>query len=130
VSRWRTVRRVAATVFVGLVVPGAAAAAPVHDPRKPTAVVVLGLEGANAADMLAPYEVLGGTGAFNGALRDIARTSDVATARWVAKTLQYPATGPQLSGPAWPWALTLRPILFGAAAALGIQFLRGNRSSS
>jgi hypothetical protein len=80
--RWRTVGRVAATVFVGLVVPGAVgavgiagateeiytardgsappapvdtAAAPVHDPGKPTAVVVLGSEGANVADALAPH---------------------------------------------------------------------------
>ena len=36
-----------------------------HDPGKPTAVVVLGSQGANAADVLAPYEVLAGTGAFN-----------------------------------------------------------------
>jgi hypothetical protein len=54
----------------------------------------------------------------------------VATARWVAKTLQYPATNPQLSGPAWPWALTLRPILLAAAAvtaAWGIRVLRRRR---
>jgi transcriptional regulator GlxA family with amidase domain len=65
--------------------------------------------------------------AFDGALGDIARTRDVATARWVAKTLQYPTTNPQLSGPAWPWTLTLRPILIAAAAVaavLGIQLLR------
>jgi transcriptional regulator GlxA family with amidase domain len=65
--------------------------------------------------------------AFDAALRDIARTRDVATARWVAKTLQYPTRDPQLSGPAWPWALTLRPILIAAGAvtaALGIQLLR------
>jgi putative intracellular protease/amidase len=69
--------------------------------------------------------------AFDGALRDIARTRDVATARWVAKTLQYP-TRPQLAGPAWPWALTLRPILIAAAAVaavLGIQFLRRRQSA-
>ena len=30
--------------------------------------------------------------AFDAALRDIARTRDVATARWVAKTLEYPMT--------------------------------------
>jgi hypothetical protein len=30
--------------------------------------------------------------AFDAALDDIARTRDVATARWVAKTLQYPTT--------------------------------------
>jgi hypothetical protein len=65
--------------------------------------------------------------AFDAALRDIARTQDVATARWVAKTLEYQMTDPPLSGPAWPWALTLRPILLAAAtiaAVLGIRFLR------
>jgi putative intracellular protease/amidase len=90
--KWRTAGRVTATVLVGLVVPSAAAAAgiagatgaiytdrdhgappapvapaaaPGHDPGKPTAVVVLGSEGANVADVLAPYEVLAGTEAFN-----------------------------------------------------------------
>jgi putative intracellular protease/amidase len=69
--------------------------------------------------------------AFDGALRDIARTRDVATARWVAKTLQYPTTNPRLSGPAWPWALTLRPLLIAAAAiavVLGIRLLRRRRN--
>ena len=64
---------------------------------------------------------------FDAALRDIARTWDVATARWVAKTLQYPNTNAQLSGPAWPWKLTLRPILIAAAviaAIVSIQLLR------
>jgi putative intracellular protease/amidase len=62
--------------------------------------------------------------AFDAALRDIARTRDVATARWVAKSLQYPTATPWLSGPAWPWDLTLRPVLIAAgavAAAVGIQ---------
>ena len=54
--------------------------------------------------------------AFDGALRDIAATQDTATARWVAKSLQYPATGVQLAGQPWPWALTLRPIVIAAAA--------------
>jgi putative intracellular protease/amidase len=68
---------------------------------------------------------------FDAALRDIARTRDVATARWVAKTLQYPTTNPQLSGTAWPWTLTLRLILLAAlaalAAAVGIRLLRRRR---
>jgi transcriptional regulator GlxA family with amidase domain len=67
--------------------------------------------------------------AFDGALGDIARSWDVATARWVAKTLQYP-TRPQLSGPAWPWTLSLRPILLFAAAIAavpGIRFLGRRR---
>ena len=70
--------------------------------------------------------------AFDAAVGDIARTQDVATARWVAKTLQYPTTSPKLSGPAWPWALTLRPILLAAAAVaavLGIQIVRRRRSA-
>jgi hypothetical protein len=62
--------------------------------------------------------------AFDAALGDIARTRDVATARWVAKTLQYPTTNPPLSGPAWPWALTLRPILLFAAAIAAVQGVR------
>jgi putative intracellular protease/amidase len=63
--------------------------------------------------------------AFDAALGDIASTRDVATARWVAKTLQYP-THPKLAGSAWPWTLTLRPILLfagGVTAVLGIRFL-------
>ena len=90
--RWRTVGPIAATVFLAVVVTGAvgavgiagaygevyaardpsappvpvdAVAAPTHDPGKPTAVILLGSEGANAADVLAPYEVLAATGAFN-----------------------------------------------------------------
>jgi putative intracellular protease/amidase len=69
--------------------------------------------------------------AFDGALGDIARTGDMATARWVAKSLQYPTAPPRLSGPAWPWDLTLRPVLIAAAvvAAVGIQ-LTIRRSST
>ena len=33
--------------------------------RKPTAVIPFRPEGANAADVLAPYEVFAATGAFN-----------------------------------------------------------------
>jgi hypothetical protein len=53
--------------------------------------------------------------------------------RWrTARRVAYPATGPRLTGPAWPWALTLRPILLAAlaiAAVLSIQFLRRGRSA-
>jgi transcriptional regulator GlxA family with amidase domain len=62
--------------------------------------------------------------AFDAALRDIASTRDVATARWVAKTLQYPAIDLRLAGQDWPWALTLRPLLIAAvAAALAVYVL-------
>lgn len=36
-----------------------------HDPGRPTAVVVLGANGAEVSDVLAPYEVLATSGAFN-----------------------------------------------------------------
>jgi hypothetical protein len=61
---------------------------------------------------------------FDGALRDIADTYDVATARWVAKSLQYPVTEGTLRGPAWPWALTVRPLLL-AAIGLGLVLTLG-----
>jgi hypothetical protein len=56
-------------------------------------------------------------------LRDIAHTRDVATARWVAETLQYPDTNPQLSGPAWPWALALRPIVIAVVSAVAVALI-------
>jgi transcriptional regulator with XRE-family HTH domain len=73
-------------------VPGAAAA------RRAAA------DGLDLPEELAPVYLHRQPGfAFDPALSDIARSRDVATARWVAKTLQYPATDPRLSGPAWPW---------------------------
>jgi putative intracellular protease/amidase len=102
-----------------LVVPGADAA------RREAA------EGLSLPEGLVPMYLHDQPGfAFDAALVDIARTRDVATARWVAKTLQYPTSDPRLSGPAWPWGLTLRPILLAAAAiaaVLGIRFLGRRR---
>src|SRR3546814_1569686 len=40
-------------------------APPEHDPDKPTAVVLLSNQGAEVTDVLAPYEVLSESGAFN-----------------------------------------------------------------
>jgi putative intracellular protease/amidase len=106
-----------------LLVPGADAA------RREAA------EGLPVPEGLAPVYLHQQPGfAFDAALGDIARTRDVATARWVAKTLQYPTlqypTRPRLAGPAWPWTLTLRPILLAAAtvaAVLGVGFLGRRR---
>ena len=83
--RWRMIGRVAVTALVGLLVPVAVfltvgdaratgeiytprdatappvpidIAVPMYNPGKPTAVVVLGSEGANVADVLAPSQVL------------------------------------------------------------------------
>lgn len=104
-----------------LVVPGTDAA------RSATA------EGLPLPERLTPIYLHNQPGfAFDGALRDIARRHDIATARWVAKTLQYPNTNPQLAGADWPWDLTMRPILIAAAvltaATVSLQLLRRRRS--
>ncbi|WP_345403226.1 DJ-1/PfpI family protein [Nonomuraea salmonea] len=60
--------------------------------------------------------------AFDAVIRDIARTYDVPTARFAAKTLEYPVMDVELRGGAWPWRETLvfaLLILLGVALALG-----------
>ncbi len=68
---------------------------------------------------------------FDGALVDIARTYDAATARWVAKSLQYPKVPlDSTSYRVWPWSLTFRPLAVGVlamGAALGLVHLRRGR---
>jgi transcriptional regulator GlxA family with amidase domain len=62
---------------------------------------------------------------FDGALRDVAATYDEATARWVAKSLQYPAP-PGLEGTAWPWRLTAVPVALAVLGLLlGLLLVRG-----
>ncbi len=64
--------------------------------------------------------------AFDPALRDMAASMDVPTARWTGKILEYPVTDAGLEGPAWPWAPVLRVLLLGAAGvavALGAGWL-------
>ena len=85
-------------------------------------VVVPGADAARAASTAAPLpDGLVATYlndqpgfAFDGALRDIAKINDVATARWVAKSIQYTVPDPPLSGSSWPWILMLRPLLLAA----------------
>ncbi|MEU6743625.1 DJ-1/PfpI family protein [Streptosporangium sandarakinum] len=58
--------------------------------------------------------------AFDPVLRDIARTYDLQTARWTAKTMEYPQTDLNVTGGSWPWLNTLAPLalaLLGALAA-------------
>lgn len=57
--------------------------------------------------------------AFDAVLQDLARTTDVATAEWTAKTLEYPIDDLALDGPAWPWTETFRPLALGVLVALG-----------
>jgi hypothetical protein len=44
--------------------------------------------------------------AFDARLRDMARTGDVPTAQWRAKTLEYPVGDLAFTGPGWPWIAT------------------------
>ncbi|AWS46912.1 DJ-1/PfpI family protein [Streptosporangium sp. 'caverna'] len=65
--------------------------------------------------------------AYNDAVRDLARTTDVATARWTAETMELPTDGLRLDGPAWPWQQTALPILLillGIAAVICLPRLR------
>jgi putative intracellular protease/amidase len=75
--------------------------------------------------------------AFDPVMRDIARTYDVPTAQFAAKTLEYPAMDVQLTGRSWPWLPTLvflTLIAIGAAISItaGIVFrrLRGRSSEA
>jgi putative intracellular protease/amidase len=54
--------------------------------------------------------------AFDPVMRDIARTYDVPTAQFAAKTLEYPVMDVQLTGRSWPWLPTL---VFLVLVALG-----------
>lgn len=68
---------------------------------------------------------------YDAALRDLAATADVPTARWTAKVLEYPADDLRLTGSAWPWAITWPPLLLAlaglAATAAGAFTLRRRR---
>ncbi|TKK89751.1 AraC family transcriptional regulator [Herbidospora galbida] len=67
--------------------------------------------------------------AYDDAVRDLARTTDVATARWAAETMELPTDGLRLDGPAWPWAQTALPlllILLGTVAVIFLPRLRDN----
>ncbi|MEQ4207422.1 DJ-1/PfpI family protein [Actinopolymorpha sp. B9G3] len=103
-----------------LVVPGLAASQ-VADPALAKAAAAVGLE---AEYLHAEREF-----PFDAALHDVAATTDVATATWVAKTLEYPVRT-ELNGAAWPWLLTgqaLAAALVGAAVAAGIGWLLHRR---
>ncbi|MBB5857722.1 DJ-1/PfpI family protein [Amycolatopsis umgeniensis] len=61
---------------------------------------------------------------FDAVLEDLAHTTDTATTRWTARTLEYPSAHLELGGASWPWTVTLRPIglaVLGLLAALGIR---------
>jgi hypothetical protein len=91
-----------------LLVPGAAAAA-----TRPVALP--------AAGGPTPEYVRNRPGfASDATIRDLARTTDVATAGWTAKVHELPTAGLVLDGPAWPWAPTA---LLAVVALLGASAL-------
>lgn len=70
--------------------------------------------------------------AFVPVLQDMARSVDVPTALWRAKTLEYPAQELNLTGPGWPWGTTLLPLLYsllGLAVVAAVRLvLRARRT--
>jgi putative intracellular protease/amidase len=87
-----------------LIVPGADAARD-HDPALDERV--------RAELGVSPEYVHAEPGfAFVPVLRGLGRTVDVPTARWRAKTLEYPVRELDLAGPGWPWGVTLLPLLY------------------
>jgi hypothetical protein len=87
-----------------LIVPGADAAR-THDPALDETV--------KAELGVTPEYVHAEPGfAFVPVLQDMARTVDVPTARWRAKTLEYPTQELNLAGPGWPVGATLLPLLY------------------
>jgi putative intracellular protease/amidase len=97
-----------------LLVPGAAAAA-----RPDPAVADL----ARSGDVPVSYLHEEPGFAFDGALREMAGATDLPTARWTAKILQYSGAELDLRGPTWPWQLMLYPTalgLAGVAVAVGL----------
>lgn len=97
-----------------LMVPGADAAR-THDPALDSRV--------RAELGLSPQYIHAEPGfAFVPVLRDMARTVDVPTARWRAKTLEYPVQELNLTGPGWPWGPTLLPLLY---SLIGLVLVAG-----
>jgi transcriptional regulator GlxA family with amidase domain len=65
--------------------------------------------------------------AYDTAVSGLARSTDVATARWTAKVLELPADGIVFEGRAWPWLPTALPVallLLGAAAVAVVIRIR------
>jgi hypothetical protein len=65
--------------------------------------------------------------AYDVAVSGLARSTDVATARWTAKVLELPDDGIVFEGRAWPWLPTALPvalIVLGAAAVAVVIRIR------
>ncbi|MFG3714321.1 DJ-1/PfpI family protein [Micromonospora sp. NPDC047730] len=83
------------------------------------------LAAAAATGLTPEYPHRDGGFAFGAVLRDVAATTDVPTAAWRAKLLEYPAGELDLAGPSWPWATTVRPLVLALVGlVLGLVALR------
>jgi putative intracellular protease/amidase len=68
--------------------------------------------------------------AFDATMTDLARSTDVATARWAAKVLELPTDDLVLDGPAWPWVPTLTIVaLMLPGAGIAAVVLRRRRGA-
>jgi putative intracellular protease/amidase len=67
--------------------------------------------------------------AFDATVTDLARSTDVTTARWTAKVLELPTDGLVLTGPAWPWGPTvaLVALVLPGATAVAVVLLVSRR---
>ncbi|GAA4896656.1 DJ-1/PfpI family protein [Actinomycetospora straminea] len=67
--------------------------------------------------------------AYDAVVTDLARTTDTATARWVATVVELPAEGLVLDGPRWPWlpTLTLVALLLPGATVVAVVVARRRR---
>jgi hypothetical protein len=64
--------------------------------------------------------------AYDAVVTDLARTTDTATARWVATVTELPTEGLVLSGPRWPWppTVTLVALLLPGAVVVAVLVAR------
>lgn len=71
-----------------------------------------------------PFHIHGNHGfPYLATITDLARTTDVATARWTAKVLELPIDGVTLDGPAWPWRQTALLLLLLVAGTAAVVFV-------
>lgn len=90
-------------------------------------LIVPGRTAASVPAGLDPVYVHAGPGfAYDRTVADLARTTDVATARWAATALELPIEDDALAGPAWPWAPTAVPVVL-VAAGVAVALAVGHR---
>jgi AraC family transcriptional regulator, transcriptional activator FtrA len=97
-----------------LLVPGGTSAAQ-------TNASLTALEGRIVVPIVRMHDNARPSFAFEAPLADLARETNVPTAAFAAKRLEYRASSMQLEGTGWPILLTLQPLLIGA---VGVSLVR------